>query len=168
MPKTSWPKSIWLAPLVALALVVLPTMSASGGKGGAQEAEYVVLYDDGSSPAAARAAVEAAGGQIVQENADVGVATVTSGRATFLADVAEQSALDGAARNVPVGFQKPLEVAKRDGAALTAAERAAAAAQEGPRAAPAAAVTAEPLAGLQWDMAQIHATADGLVRDAAR
>ena len=160
MPKTSWPKSIWLAPLVALALVVLPTMSASGSKGGAEEAEYVVLYDAGSSPAAARAAVKAAGGQIVHENAAVGVATVTSGRATFLAAVAEQSALDGAARNVPVGFQQPLEAAKRDGAALTAAERAAAAAK-GKKKISAASVAAEPLAGLQWDMAQIHATAEG-------
>ena len=132
VPKTLWPKSIWLAPVVALALIVLPTMAAQGG-GGTQEAEYVVLYDQSASLAAAREAVEAAGGQIVKENTDVGVATVASGNATFLTDVAAQAALDGAARNAPVGRQEPLEVAKRDGAALTAAERAAIEATEGRR-----------------------------------
>ena len=159
MPRSRWPKSILLAPVVALALIVLPTMAAQGG-GGTQEAEYVVLYDQSASLAAAREAVEAAGGQVLKENTDVGVATVASGNATFITDVAAQAALDGAARNAPIGRQEPLELAKRDGAALTAAERAAieATAADGPSA---SAVTAEPLAGLQWDMAQIHATADG-------
>ena len=159
MPKSRWPKSILLAPVVALALIVLPTMAAQGG-GGTQEAEYVVVYDQGVSLTAAREAVEAAGGQIVKENTDVGVATVTSGNATFLTNVAAQAALDGAARNAPVGRQEPLKVAKKDGAALTRAERAAieATAADGSSA---SAVAAEPLAAVQWDMAQIHATAEG-------
>ena len=83
----SVPRAIWLTPVVALALVLLPTMAAQGGGAGTQEAEYVVVYDQGTSLAAAREAVEASGGQIVQENTDVGVATVTSGNATFLVDV---------------------------------------------------------------------------------
>jgi subtilisin family serine protease len=150
-------KTLWFA-AVAVTLVVLPTMAANGGSG-TQEAEYVVLYEQGVSLEAAREAVEAAGGQIVKENTAVGVATVASSNVTFIADVADQPALDGAARNVPVGYQQPLQQAKRDGAALTASDLAAAA-RAGSEVG-ASSATAEPLAGLQWDMAQIHATAGG-------
>ena len=103
VPKTSWPKSIWLAPLVALALVVLPTMSASGSKGGAEEAEYVVLYEEGTSLASARKAVKAAGGQIVRENRRRRGDRQLGG-AGFVGDAASQGALVGAARNARVGY----------------------------------------------------------------
>ena len=56
-------------------LVVLPATASGGGKT-AQVREYVVLYGQSASLADARQAVRAAGGQIVQENKDIGVATV--------------------------------------------------------------------------------------------
>jgi hypothetical protein len=40
--------------------------------------EYVVAYADGVSAAAARAAIKAAGGTVLQENGKVGVAAVKS------------------------------------------------------------------------------------------
>jgi hypothetical protein len=46
--------------------------------------EYVVAYADGASTAAARAAVKAAGGIILKENARVGVATVRSSNPAFV------------------------------------------------------------------------------------
>jgi len=143
---------------LAAALVLLPA-AAIGGGGQAEATQYVVLYADGASLAAARDAVAAAGGTIVRENTAVGVATVSSKESGFLTNVASQGALEGAARNVPVGYEAPLQPAsKDDAAALTAAEQASAGSA---KAAPAANVSAEPLANLQWDMAMIHATAAG-------
>ena len=52
-----------------------------------------------------------AGGQIVKENTDVGVATVTSGNATFLADVAAQSAV-GARRRRAQRSRRPADAAR--------------------------------------------------------
>ena len=153
-------------------LVVLPATASGGGKT-AQVREYVVLYGQSASLADARQAVEAAGGQIVQENKDIGVATVSSTKAGFLQNVASKTALAGAARNVPVGTQAPLQRAKRDAAALSAAEVALAKKKPAkPKPAKpakpaknkkggATTVAAEPLANLQWDMAMIHATATG-------
>jgi lantibiotic leader peptide-processing serine protease len=63
--------------------------------------EYVVAYADGVSTAAARAAVKAAGGTILKENAQVGVATVRSSNLAFVRDAAGQRALVGAAATVP-------------------------------------------------------------------
>ncbi|HKP18589.1 MAG TPA: S8 family serine peptidase [Gaiellaceae bacterium] len=143
--------------IVALA-VLLPT-TAVGSSGASGAGEYVVLYAEGASLASARQAVEAAGGTVVKENRDVGVATVTSTDGSFLTNVAAQPALEGAARNVPLGKVAPLQRASRDEVEkLTAAERAAA---KGGGAQAAPAPSPEPLAGLQWDMAMIHATADG-------
>jgi lantibiotic leader peptide-processing serine protease len=143
---------------LALVVVLLPA-AAIGGGGQARATEYVVLYSDGTSLAAARDAVAAAGGTIVSENTKVGVATVMSKRSDFLANVASQGALEGAAHNEPVGYEAPLQQAeKADPAALTDAELASAKSKE-----PAAtlAATDDPLANLQWDMAMIHATAAG-------
>ncbi|MEA2717688.1 MAG: hypothetical protein QOI99_2005, partial [Actinomycetota bacterium] len=70
------------AVLLALALaagVLAPAVAA-----GADDApEYVVLYRTGASPAAARQAVQKAGGTLVKENAAVGLATVTSPNPDF-------------------------------------------------------------------------------------
>ena len=146
---------------LTVALVVL-AVTAAGGNANAQEQGYVVLYAEGASLASARQAVEAVGGVIVSENTAVGVATVRSANASFLGDVAAQSALYGAARNAPVGYQTPLERPKRDAVEkLTAAERAAATANEKGKKGGGHAPAAEPLAGLQGDMAMIHATSDG-------
>ncbi len=172
-------KNHLFALVLAMTLVVL-AVTATGGNANAQENDYVVLYSEGASLAAAHQAVTAAGGVIVSENTEVGVATVKSANANFLADAAAQPALDGAARNAPIGYETPLQRADKDSIEkLTAAERASAKdghkdgndskdkkgekgnkdkdkhkdKGKGPE--------PEPLADLQWDMAMIHATADG-------
>jgi subtilisin family serine protease len=155
-----------LALALAVVVVVLPA-TAVGDDGRAQAQEYVVLYADGAAPASARQAIAAAGGQIVKENTAVGLATVASANAGFIADAAAQPALVGAARNVPVGHAAPLERGKVDRAELTRAERAAvataasAAASAKPSKPGKPGKDPEPLAGLQWDMEMIHATAGG-------
>ena len=152
---------------LALMLAVVAVTSA-GGQSGKQETEYMVVYAEGASLTAARQAVAAAGGTIVSENTDVGVATVTSSNPAFLAAVANQSAaLYGASTNRPIGYAEPLEAAKPDDVEhLSAAETAGlkpakvdSARKKGGGASIAA--TPDPLASLQWDMEMIHATATG-------
>jgi lantibiotic leader peptide-processing serine protease len=116
---------------------------------------YVVLYAAGAAPATARMAVRIAGGTILKENADVGVATVWSLSPLFLRSVMAQPALAGATHNAPVGRETPLKPYSKLAMARSSAARRGAAVRR------AAAPGAEPLAGLQWDMAMIHATADG-------
>ncbi|MFL5903237.1 MAG: hypothetical protein ACJ76Q_05390, partial [Solirubrobacteraceae bacterium] len=84
-------KGHWFALLGVLMLVVLPATASGGGKT-KQVREYVVLYGHGVSLAEARQAVAAAGGQIVQENTRIGVATVSSTKAGFLENVASKAA----------------------------------------------------------------------------
>ena len=83
---------IWITLLAFVLGAVLPfsptpsTASAQAivtGPLTAEANEYVVLYADGASLASARAAVKAAGGTIVRENAQVGVATVHADAADF-------------------------------------------------------------------------------------
>ena len=51
--------------------------------------EYVVLYEHGASGKAARAAIADAGGRVVSENAEIGVATVRTSDSSFAGDVAQ-------------------------------------------------------------------------------
>jgi subtilisin family serine protease len=149
-------------------MLAVVAVTAAGGQSRAQENEYVVVYAEGASLAAARQAVAAAGGTIVSENTDVGVATVTTSNPAFLAAVADQSsALYGAAANRPIGYAEPLEVAKPDdveqegaaaAASLESAQKGGAAKKGGGGS---IAATPDPLANLQWDMNMIHATATG-------
>ncbi|MEV0406614.1 S8 family serine peptidase [Actinoallomurus sp. NPDC050550] len=131
-------------------------------------AEYVVLYKDGVSLEKAHAAIRAAGGTIVRENTDVGLATVRSTRAAFGADARRQPAVEGVARDRAVGeapkvthraADKNIAVEKegRDGGTRTAG-------RDGGSRATTAKVKGDPLAGSQWDMRKIHATADGSYR----
>jgi subtilisin family serine protease len=133
---------------------------AQAGRTAAGQVEYVVLYKEGAKPADARQAIQAAGGTVVKENTAVGVATISTGNAEFADAVAADASIEGVAHNRSIGTVP------------TAARTAAQAAQKGAvekegRGAPAATTygkpgpTAEPLAELQWDMKQIHATADG-------
>ena len=162
-----------LAVLVAAALA-LPASAGPSGQAGttataqpsgqlqSANGEYVVAYADGSSAAAARAAVKAAGGTILKENARVGVATVKSSKADFIAAAGKQSALAGAARNRPVGkLPSGAGSPREDVERLTAAERAAAknSASSGGHA-----PGQEPLADKQWDMRMIDATPSGSYR----
>lgn len=169
-------------PFVASAVMVLASIpiavggvsaSASNSRGASQaqtanEEEFVVLYADGASAAAAHAAIAAAGGTIVSENTDVGVATVKSTNAGFSAAVAAQPALSGSAKNriigeVPKDVNAAGQTKKLDQAQIDA--HAGRSSRWPSRHTPGGHVpAAEPLAGLQWDMQQIGATATGSYR----
>ena len=123
--------------------------------------DYVVLYAAGASRSAARAAIAQAGGTLVRDNAKVGYALVRSADASFVDRVAQQSVLERAARNRPIGYA-PKSRPKRDGVERrsgTGTGRTGASAAVQP-----AAVGTEPLAGRQWDMRQIGATPTGSYR----
>ncbi|MFB4320096.1 S8 family serine peptidase [Actinomadura sp. 21ATH] len=120
--------------------------------------EYVVLYQEGASLDQARAAVKAAGGTIVRENTDVGVATVKSSDARFSALAAKQGALAGAASNRVIGK------APRTPAAPAGKGVEKQAGTQGAVQVKKPGKGEEPLAGLQWDMRQIDATAKGSYR----
>jgi subtilisin family serine protease len=153
---------------LAVIVAVVAVTTAGGSQGSSQETEYVVVYAEGASLDAARQAVAAAGGTIVSENTDVGVATVRTTNASFLGAVSSQSALYGATSNRPIGYQAPLSVAKPDdaleaaaAAATTSSSAATAASAASKKNSPPLAASPDPLAGIQWDMAMIHATATG-------
>jgi lantibiotic leader peptide-processing serine protease len=162
-----------LAVLVAAALALpasagttgraaLTAQAQSSGQLQSANGEYVVAYADGASAAAARAAIKAAGGTILKENTRVGVATVKSSKADFIAAAGRQSALVGAARNQPIG-KAPSGGADKDSAErLTAAERAAVKRAAG--GADHRNPNQEPLADKQWDMRMIDATPSGSYR----
>jgi subtilisin family serine protease len=157
--------------LIAACAVVTTALAipAYAGPGKARSAagqtkEYVVLYKEGVSLDQARAAVKSAGGTIVKENTAVGVATVRSTNGGFVAAAGHESALEGVARNRVVG-----EAPKAAPAGGAGAVKGRSVEKEGTGGRGAAALSknsnsAEPLAGLQWDMKQIHATSTGSYR----
>ena len=132
-----------------------------------QQKEYVVLYKEGVSLDRARDAVQSAGATIVKENSDIGVATVRTTNGGFMADAGRQSALEGVARNRVVGEAPkatPADAAAAKGQAVEKAGTGARGAAALSAASGSSGSAAEPLAGLQWDMKQIHATSDGSYR----
>ncbi|MCO6005314.1 S8 family serine peptidase [Actinoallomurus purpureus] len=142
------------AALAAPAQAGPATPSADG-----KAAEYVVLYKEGVSLEKAHAAIRAAGGTVVRENKAVGLATVRSTRTGFSADARRQAAVDGVARDRAVG-EAP-KVTRRAADKNIAVEKEG---RDGGSRGPAAKVKGDPLAGGQWDMRKIHATADGSYR----
>ncbi len=122
--------------------------------------EYVVLYATGAPLSAARAAVAAAAGAVIKENLDVGVATVRSSSPTFIRDAVRQAALSGVARNMSIGTAP---TTPPSGDAIDRINAAARSAAPGAPTKPSKPTIpgVEPLAGLQWDMAMIHATSTG-------
>jgi subtilisin family serine protease len=150
-------KKVYFALALAIAVSLLGTTAAARELRAPVE-EYVVLYSEDASLASARLAVEAVGARVVTENTDVGVATVSSANPMFFEDVSRQPALAGAAREAPIGRTAPIMRPKRAVVErLTASERASARAVSRRAAAP----PADPLAGLQWGNAMIHATVTG-------
>jgi subtilisin family serine protease len=138
--------------LAGLALLVSAPAATADGSG-----EYVVVYQQQSSVAAARQAVRDAGGTIVSENTDVGVATVRSGDPQFVRKADREPALYGAADNRVIG-RAPDAKAKpswRDVESEPGAPNFAG----GP--ALRAPVSGDPLSGLQWDMQLMGATPSG-------
>ena len=96
-------RTIAVTSTIALALTALAAVPASAVTSEAGEVtgeqEFVVLFAEGTSKADAAAAVTAAGGTIVSENTDVGVATVRTTDADFVADAAAQGVIEGTAQN---------------------------------------------------------------------
>src|SRR5215208_7524180 len=95
-------RTIFLA--LAAALCLLVPLTAGAAKQAPTKRTYVVLYERGVSLHAAHAAIKRLGGRIVHENRKVGVATVRSANAAFMAAVARSSAVYGAARNRSIGY----------------------------------------------------------------
>jgi lantibiotic leader peptide-processing serine protease len=122
----------------------------------AQEAgadEFVVAYD--GDAASVTAAVESAGGQVIDVNEQVGIALVSSDDAGFVDAVQASEAVTAAARNHSVGTSRPGQphrfVEERPSAAERAAHRSG-----GGRGRPGRGGS-DPFADRQWDMDQISA-----------
>jgi len=168
------------------AVVAVGTTAASGGAAGASRTggsvenvsartslsaaqksatDYVVLYSQGGSEAAVQAAIVAAGGTLVSQNAKLGYAVARSSSAAFATDVDRSAVVLGAARNRVIG-EAPAQKRARSGdverleSERRAAGRTPAATAKTPTSLPAVPL-AEPLANRQWDMRQIGATPGG-------
>jgi subtilisin family serine protease len=76
--------------------------SAVGGTATAST-QYTVLIEQGASRAAAVAAVSAAGGTVIKQNAEVGALTVQAPAAGFVQQVSASPAIYGAAHTRPIG-----------------------------------------------------------------
>jgi subtilisin family serine protease len=152
----------FVATLAAAVLIALPAgatpAETDAGDGGAHS--YLVLYADGASSADGRAAVADAGGAVVDENAAIGLAEVTSSNASFLAEVRQSDAVKLASRNRSVGTAQPGMGHKFKDETLDE-ERAARQGTAGAVPAIDAEVAGEPLSSLQWDMQMINATPEG-------
>jgi subtilisin family serine protease len=120
--------------------------------------DYVVVFEKGASDAAARQAVEQAGGTVKSVNRDIGVATVSSNRADFASRAAARPELVGAAGERSIG-RAPREAQAR--------RRAIEHDVTGPKAGhgnPGSGSGGDPLASRQWDMQMIGATTEGSYR----
>src|SRR6185503_16874697 len=148
-------------PVLAGALAVAAfAVAQSATADQSTQRDYVVVYKQGANAQDAHAAIAAAGGRILSENADIGVATVRSTDASFEDRAAQQSALEGAAPEQPIGHAPADAVTKRDAVERPGGWQAGKA-PKAKKVNKQGKVTPDPLAGLQWDMQQIGATADG-------
>jgi subtilisin family serine protease len=159
-----------IAALAAAPAIVIESSASADDAGASQESgeqQFVVVYTEGVSLDAARAAVAAAGGTIVTENTDVGVATVVTTNGDFAAAADAQDALFGAAQNRVIGAAPDLVVDTGQGQKVDPAEADLQLESGSPSHGQGGGHhggNAEPLADLQWDMQQIGATADGSYR----
>jgi lantibiotic leader peptide-processing serine protease len=144
--------------LAACALVGSALLApAADARSKSPRRSYLVLYHKGVSLKAARRAVARAGGRVVRENRDIGLALVRTRSARFSTHVGRSSALAGAARNRSIGrTERPARYrVERDRGRAAAAARA----SSGPPA-----TDGDPFGSLQWDMQLIGATPTGSYR----
>jgi len=141
----------WAGALASLALLASAPAATAAGSG-----QYVVVYQQASSLAGARQAVRDAGGTIVSENTDVGVATVRSSDPRFVTRADREPALYGAADNRPIG-RAPDQTGKPSWRDVESERGAPNSGGAGLR----PSVSGDPLSGLQWDMQLIGATPSG-------
>ena len=107
-----------IAALAAAPAIVIQSSASADDAGALQESgeqQFVVVYTEGVSLDAAHAAVAAAGGTIVAENTDVGVATVVTTNGDFAAAAGAQDALEGTAQNRVIGAAPELVVDAGEG-----------------------------------------------------
>jgi lantibiotic leader peptide-processing serine protease len=119
---------------------------------GAQE--YVVVFDQSAEQGVA--AVEAAGGTVLDVNEDAGIALVTSDDAGFTGEVTAADGVSGAVLNHSVGTTEQGMAHQVAEVQLSAAERASAGAST-PASRRGGARGPEPLADRQWGMDMIDA-----------
>ncbi|MEU4291789.1 S8 family serine peptidase [Kribbella sp. NPDC026596] len=103
-----------IAPVAAT--LAVPVTAGAGVTGG--DTEYLVLLEAGADRNQAIAAVKAAGGEVVKENAHLGTLTVRAAASGFVTRVSASSAVAGAARSRPIGTvpqQKPRTVERENG-----------------------------------------------------
>jgi len=156
-------------PRLTLAGVLVATCVGISVPSGADDRavldEYVVVFDrsaDGGADADASvqqavAAVEGAGGRVVDVNEAMGVALVRTVEAGFRSAVGEQPGITGVMPNHSVGIERP-DMSHRYAQERPAAAERAQATPSGARAAGAdTAAQAEPLTDRQWNMAMIGA-----------
>ncbi len=148
------------------AVLATTTQQDQAAAGAAGSGDYVVLYERGASKAAAKRAIERAGGRITSANGKVGFAMVKANDSKFAERVAASDAIVGAARNRIIGRApqplRPDGVTMKDDVERLSSERAALKGSGGRGDAKSAQEPlAEPLANLQWDMRQIGATPQG-------
>jgi subtilisin family serine protease len=93
-----------LATLVAVLVISVLVFGAPAVGGTATAStQYTVLIEQGASRAAALAAVSAAGGTVIAQNAEVGTLTVQAPAAGFVQQVSASTAIYGAAHTRPIG-----------------------------------------------------------------
>ncbi|MET9271237.1 S8 family serine peptidase [Kribbella sp. NPDC003557] len=104
--------------LIAAALAIPATAGAGATAVSGGDTEYLVLLETGADRNQAIAAVKAAGGEVVKENAHLGTLTVRAAASGFVTRVSASSAVEGAARSRPIGSvpqQKPRTVEQENG-----------------------------------------------------
>ncbi|MDT7571807.1 MAG: hypothetical protein QOE05_1981 [Actinomycetota bacterium] len=148
------------AALAASTGVLAPTSSAQPGA----RTDYLVLFKSTRADDAARSAIARSGGRITEVNAKIGYAYVSSDRSDFAASMTRTGTVAGVAAERTIGSARDPRPKARD-VERVERERASASGHGRADAKPGRrgrqAVTPEPLAGLQWDMRQIDATATG-------
>jgi subtilisin family serine protease len=148
---------------MAMAMLVVPAgaegNAGAGTTGESDAAQYfIVLYADGASLEAGRAAIAAAGGAVRTENAAIGFAEVVSSNPAFIEDASGQAAVQGAARDRSVGASRP-GMGHRFADERLEEERAQSRPHSGgPPVRPTPGT--DPLTGYQWDMQMIGAQND--------
>ncbi|GAB2816605.1 S8 family serine peptidase [Actinocorallia aurea] len=129
---------------VTACLIVRPAHAGPAIPG---EREFLVLYAEDTPVGTARAAVRAAGGTVLEENTELGYATVRTADTDFVPSVLRAEALAGVAPNRPVAAVPqggdPSDLA----AGSAASPEPSATGAQGP---------GKPVAERQWDMRQIQ------------
>jgi subtilisin family serine protease len=151
-------RRILLAATAVGALLFGALVAPANARGGATSGgahSFLVLYADGASNAAGRAAIARAGGTVVHENATIGLAEVDSSNPNFIRDVRKQGAVKGAARDRSIGTTRPGMGHKFRDERLDDERALSRPHSGGPALKPAPGT--DSLSGYQWDMKMIHA-----------